>query len=76
MVTLAVEPFDVYWSQRKNKYEVFITVLLEGVAVFWSLPIVYIPDQALRYLNILRLLRLFAGARSAASRAAGLGSVA
>lgn len=58
-LALLVEPFDVWFSKRRNQYDLVVTLLLELVSILWIIPSVPLPADTLRYFNILRLLRLF-----------------
>jgi two pore calcium channel protein len=41
-----------------NRFDLFVTVILLAVSVVWATPHIYVPQEALRYFTILRLLRL------------------
>ena len=55
---LATIPFDKYWLEGANRFDFFVTNLLLVVSIVWVSPSIIIPQEALRYFTILRLLRL------------------
>ncbi|GMI43130.1 hypothetical protein TrCOL_g9080 [Triparma columacea] len=57
-VKLATIPFTKYWIKTANRFDFFVTVVLLTVSIVWAAPSVPVPQEALRYFTILRLLRL------------------
>ena len=60
VLKLLTIPWDMYWDEKKNRFDFVVTWVFVVVSVWWASPLEGITADMLHYFTILRLLRLLA----------------
>lgn len=58
LLTTTTQPWGLYFVHGGRRVDLVVTIVVSVVAFFWMLPQIPIPDNYVRYANVVRIMKL------------------